>query len=51
MSEWFCFPDGKFNLARQHVAFSLFVDIIVYLMRTHPPFQSTDLKMNFHRFT
>lgn len=50
-SEWFSFPDRKFNLALQHVAFSLFVDIIVYLMRMHPPFQSTDFKMNFHRFT
>lgn len=27
--EWFSFPDGKFNLAFQHVAFSLFVEITV----------------------
>lgn len=50
-SEWFSFPDEKFNLALQHVPFSLFVVIIVYLMRMHPPFWSTDFKMNFHRFT
>lgn len=51
-SGWFSFPDGKFNLALQYVACSLFVDIIVYLMRMHP-FKALPLKwisIDLHKF-